>query len=130
MNTPKTDKTAADARHSSPTPGSVPGREYLVVYGPPCSGKTLNAQAIMEALNCDHAFDFFERGQIEEAQGRVILFSPDERVRHPDHSTRPYRYVSEKISIATVKAMLGSRWIEPQNVEAWRGADGPREKGE
>ncbi len=90
------------------------GREFLVVYGPPCSGKTLNAQQIKEVLGYDHAFDAgFDCAEISQAKGRIILFSHEERVRHPDHMGRPYRYVLRKKPIEAVKRFLGPRWIEP-----------------
>ena len=89
-------------------------RQYLVIFGPPCSGKTLNAEAIKKALGYDHAFDVgFDTVQIQAASGRIILFSQNEQVRHPDHLVRPYQYVMRRKPIEAVKRLLGSKWVEP-----------------
>ena len=88
-------------------------REYLVVYGPPASGKTLNAQAMKEALGYDHVFDADFHGlEILEARGRIILLAHSEEVRCPDDRRR---FVLRKKPIEAVKRLLGARWTEPRS---------------
>jgi hypothetical protein len=99
-------------------------REYLVVYGPHCSGKTLNAEAMKKALGYDHVFDDFTPSwMIKEAEGRIILTSLTEEVRNPDDRRT---YVLRKKPIEAVKRLLGAQWIEP--VEGYRAPVPPMPK--
>ena len=72
------------------------------------------------ALGYDHAFDAnFQLAEIRKAKGRIILFAHEERVRDPDHTGWPYRYVLRKKPIKAVKRFLGPRWVEPsQNTDS------------
>ena len=89
-------------------------REYLVIHGPPASGKTLNKEVIKKVCSADHVFDAdFERDQARDAYGKILLFSNDPQVRAPDDTGRPYRYVMRKIPIEIIKRALGSLWVEP-----------------
>lgn len=89
-----------------------PAREYLVVYGPPCSGKTLNAEMIIEVLGYDYAFDAAAASPavLQSITGRVVLFSHTDQVRDPDDRKR---FILWRKSIEQVKRELGHGWIEP-----------------
>ena len=91
MNTPKTDKTAADARHSSPTPGSAPW-----------VGKLRHSRDL-----CD------DWGYIRDETNAIIMvvksptFDEDQLNKHRREKTDPTQ--------ERVDAILAA--LNPQNVE-------------
>lgn len=86
--------------------------EYLVIHGPPMSGKTLNAHALKEHYKCDHVFDAHESG-IRDATGRVMILTWDPDVRGPSGMRYAFKG-AVRIPIHEARTMLGDRWIEPR----------------
>jgi hypothetical protein len=103
-----------DTKTTPKKDGAKRNREFIVVYGPPCSGKTLNAAAMCAKLGYDAAFDADETEAIRQAKGRIILFAHGEQVRSPDAPAgNRHLYVLRKKPIEAVKRLLGDAWVEP-----------------
>lgn len=82
--------------------------DFVVVYGPPASGKTLNSKAIAEVMGCDLIWeDDFSQNEIPGTAQRVLVLTSD---RDKMEQITP----ASMMSIGEAKCLLGARWIEPK----------------
>lgn len=77
----------------------------MIIIGPPCSGKTLNAAALAEHYGCDCVW---EEG-VHGGRGAKPLVLLTEGLRHPAEPM----LTGPKISVDVAKKALGGRWVEP-----------------
>jgi hypothetical protein len=86
--------------------------KFVIVYGPPMSGKTINKEAMREHYKCDSVFDVgFEDASILAAGGRVMVLATDENPRGPAGQRNLYKKHTVKISVGAAALALGDRWI-------------------
>jgi hypothetical protein len=90
------------------------GPEIFVVYGPPASGKTLNAKAAAYFLGCDLIVDAEDLGGHTAAK-RILVLTHDQNVEdYRLTGKRKPRLEGRRIHISTIKQILGSKWVEPK----------------
>lgn len=100
----------------------------VLVWGPPCSGKTINRDAIKEYFGCDEVVDDplrdgFELGGIRSGRVLVLASSRQISIERQGESRREFE-PDLAYPIATVKGLLGGKWIEPvANYEPPRKSD-------
>lgn len=89
--------------------------ESVLVWGPPCTGKTINREAMMEYFGCDQVVDdpsCYELGMISE--GRVLVLALDRDLTVHRHGEKPSAFDPDQAyPVATVKGLLGDKWIDP-----------------
>lgn len=89
--------------------------KYVIVYGPPCSGKSLNAQAIASYFKCDYVTD--ESLLSRFLTGKILVLSHTNRVRNPNVKVRKnhpdYYLKGTAYSVEEVAAHLGGLWVKP-----------------
>lgn len=87
----------------------------VLVWGPPCSGKTINLESIKHLFNCTDVIDDpspFGLGVIKT--GRVLVLANNREVAVERKGEPRQVFVpDEAYPIATVKGLLGDKWIEP-----------------
>jgi hypothetical protein len=87
----------------------------VVVYGPPCSGKTLNADKIRRFLKCDTIADDGMMTEEDATYGhRILVLADNPSPRDPRRGRRrgflpPY----ESIPIEKIAKALGIYWTKP-----------------
>lgn len=88
--------------------------KYVILYGPPRSGKTINKEALRVHYKCDYVFDAVaDDASILSAGGRVMVLSHDENPRGPAGHRKLYKKHTSKVSIEAAALALGSAFIVP-----------------
>jgi hypothetical protein len=95
--------------------------EFVIVFGPPASGKTLNQAALKAHYKCDHVFDdMFDDSRIAKATGRIMILSTTREVKEPRglHPGRR-RLITDALFVPVSEAAfaLGEKWIAPRGFE-------------
>jgi len=108
--------TTAKKSTSKPAPQARPRLSFVVVYGPPASGKTLNGEALRKHYKCLAVMD--ERVCQNQMPwlvipGRVLLLALSERVRDPYDRRRWLK--TRTVSIEKAAHALGSKWVQPRD---------------
>lgn len=85
--------------------------EFIIVFGEPRSGKTLNKVALRAHYNCDHVFDDHE---IANAVGRILILSTTEDVKDPRDRRRVLTNVL-RVPVREAAIALGDKWVEPRD---------------
>ena len=101
------------------------GIEFVIVFGGPATGKTLNKDALMRRYNCGECLDYEGRGawamgsfrdDLMRAQStRVMILSQTDDVKDPfarKSSGRP-RLTGLYVSIEQARQALDAEWVEP-----------------
>lgn len=101
--------------------------EFVIIFGPPASGKSINAKALMHHFACDAAYDAgFDDAAIMEAKGRVMVMTHDPSVKGVRGARRLFDHAT-RVSIVQARQELGERWIEPKsNHQSSAPTEGPR----
>lgn len=95
--------------------------EITILHGPPASGKTLNSQAIAQALRTDCTVDGWDLAELEEIAAdhandcppfRILVITTDPDLNDP-RAKKKTRMEGNRISITEAKGLLGPLWIEP-----------------
>lgn len=96
---------------TTPPTTTSPPTEFILVYGPPCSGKTLNVEAIRELFHCDHVHDcgLVLGAKIPWKPGRTLILVNAEDLPGLLDSL-PIIGMAE---VGAAAAALGERWIKP-----------------
>lgn len=90
--------------------------DYLVIYGPPGSGKTLNREALRAHYKCATVVDDWpQRRMLREVSGCVLILSGADHVCDPRDRRR--RLKCRYISIGDAAKALGAAWVAP--VPGW-----------
>lgn len=85
--------------------------EYVFVYGPPASGKTLNSKVLQEALGCDAVVENYMGGDLPTGNfGKALVFLTSSQDVPCNNWDEPLGGVC---SIDVAKKFLSDRWIEP-----------------
>ena len=88
--------------------------EYIIILGPPASGKTLNREALRKHYKCDHVFDGgFDRAKIVAAAGRIMVLTCDPNLKGPSGHRKMFKN-AVWIPVRAAEIALGSRWIAPE----------------
>lgn len=91
---------------------------YLILHGPPMSGKTLNSEALKRHYKCDHVFDGgFDDARIAGAKGRVMVLTCDANIKGPRGHRKMFKE-SVRIPVQEAVVMLGRRWVAPRPAAA------------
>ena len=99
------------------TPMKKPRFNYVLVYGPPASGKTRNSHGIRRlfgahaSLDAEEALcglDAFTRDWIDGTT--ILILSTRPEIRHPEDKRRLLRCPT--LNILAARALLGSRWVD------------------
>jgi hypothetical protein len=84
--------------------------EFIIIYGPPASGKTINASGMLQRYGCDHVCDF------EEYRGgdfkRVLILTNKPGLMGTPEQPELFKSAG-RLQIKLVKQDLGDRWVEP-----------------
>lgn len=87
----------------------------VLVWGPSASGKTINREAMKQYFGCDHVVDDpsrFELGNMPECS--VLVLAPERDLMVHRHGEKPSAFDPDlAYPVATVKGLLGDKWIEP-----------------
>ena len=88
----------------------------IFVYGPYCSGKTLNKDAIIALLGAATALDFIEWCALPRlGPGTAVGFVTCELAELPYLLRRQgYKDSAPIVSISAVKLLLGRKWVGPK----------------
>lgn len=103
-------------KHPFLQPVDPEDQTVVVVYGPPCSGKTLNADKICRFLKCDTIADDGFMTEEDAIYGhRILILCDTQSPRDPRRGKRrsfipPY----DSIPIEKIKKALGHAWAEPK----------------
>lgn len=85
--------------------------KYIILHGPPRSGKTLNAQALKQHYNCDHVFDGFAvNSRVIGIGGLVLIITCNAAIKGPKGNRRLFKD-SVRIPVAEAAIALGEKWI-------------------
>lgn len=101
--------------------GATGSRSFIIVYGPPASGKTINAERLRKHYRCDHVFDAgFDNPKILSSSGRVMVlaceqYPPGPRIGRAKGSSDFYQGAAT-IPVEEAKFALGGEWI-PTNTK-------------
>lgn len=86
---------------------------YVIVFGPPASGKTLNAAALKRHYKCDYVFDIgFHDRQIAESREKILILSHTKKVKDPRDRRRLIQN-AVFVSIQEAAAAIGSESVVP-----------------
>lgn len=93
---------------------------YILVTGPPSSGKTLNAKAIQEHFKADYVIEDYilwnmfrhQKSKLENLRIVILHHDSGPKVLDP-FDRRKKLQADEYYTIGQVKALLGAKWIEP-----------------
>jgi len=93
---------------------------FILVTGPPASGKTINAKAIQEHFKADYVIDDYilwnmfghKKSKLENLR-MVILRDPCDPEALDPFDRRKKLQADESYTIDQVKALLGAKWIDP-----------------
>lgn len=87
---------------------------FIIIYGPPGSGKTLNAAALKHFYDCRMVC---EEGRVPASVFKrdcnVLILSNTPKVRDP-RSQKNEALEGRVIDIEEAAAALGKRWIKPK----------------
>jgi hypothetical protein len=88
----------------------------VLVWGSPCTGKTINRDAMMEFFACDAVLDDPSREVLGLIKGgRVLVLSPDRDLFLARFGEDPCAFDPDvAYPIAAVERLLGDRWIDPE----------------
>lgn len=89
-------------------------QQFVIVYGPQATGKTLNSQAIAASLNCDVVVDdVMVHGGLA---GKVLVLSssPDVLDYRVTNRRKKPLLKGRRIRIETMRRRLGDLWVEPR----------------
>jgi hypothetical protein len=91
---------------------------FVIVYGPPMTGKTLNAQALCEHFNCVDFIEenFLHREDLSRLSGRFLVLTTDVKVRDPRGRGRKI-LEGRRVSVEQAKRMLGDGWKTKPDAE-------------
>jgi len=96
----------------APLPGSQVGdKTLIIIYGPPASGKTINAEVLRKHYRCDQVLDAgFDDSRIIEARGRILVLSLEKVPKGPKGHRKLF---AEAIAIPVQEAAfaVGDAWI-------------------
>ena len=95
---------------------TTPHITFVVIYGPPGSGKTVNKEALRLHYRCSAVIDDgdrIQRWQLRGLKGRVLVISSGTGLRDPFDRRRVLecRYIRVD---AAAKA-LGANWVKPRD---------------
>lgn len=80
---------------------------YVIIHGPPCSGKTLNREALRKHYKCGPVFDHDLSG-LAEARGRILILTESKPVLSPGNGRLALE--GKYIPIEEAKIALGAKW--------------------
>lgn len=88
---------------------------FVVVYGPPATGKTLNREALREHYRCRAVMDDWPSlaHELRGQTGRVLILSTTDQVRNPYDHRRILK--ARKVRIEDAAKALGPKWITPRH---------------
>ena len=90
--------------------------EFVIVFGPPGSGKSLNKSALKTHYRCDLVFDdVFDDHEIRQAKGRVLILSHTEEVKNP-HDRRKLLTGCLRVPVWEAAIELEEKWVGPRRL--------------
>ena len=86
---------------------------YIVVHGPPCSGKTLNSATLAHYFGCDAIFDDMPgpAGFVFEGTPTRVLWLCNHEHIYTKHAPDPNE--AAYVAVGVAAALLGDRWVNP-----------------
>jgi AAA+ superfamily predicted ATPase len=97
--------------------------EFVVVYGPPATGKTINAKALQDHYGCHTAIidvgrQLFTADTINyyarpRTSGRILVLDNSKELRDPFDRRRKLTN-AQFVSVEEAAKALGNKWISPK----------------
>lgn len=87
--------------------------EFVILYGPPASGKTINAKALQERYNCDYVTDeWLGRPLGKEMPKRVLILTNKPGLMGTPEEPELFKS-AVRLQVSLAAKDLGDKWIVP-----------------